>query len=400
MYRTNTPEAIGLCFLMTFALGCGSADTRTSDAISPSKDNNAQAAPLTRAQRGKRLVDDLVVKARAMRVSVAKVEGDRQAIGALKSEFKQFLTQRLGPAKKLLASMTPKEKAEFEAYAASRVRPALGELRVAFQRARAHARKPTVQPKPGESRPPAHHSEHQEQMRSHGGAKVRVLAKQPRHGKDGTAIPAFPHAKQHAAHGKGYQAHSKHHRFQDAAKWAKIFESKKRDKWQRGDAVVASLKLARDARIADVGAGTGYFAIRFAKHVRSGVVYAVDIEETMVDWVLKRAARKRLENVVGVVASADSAKLPGAVDLVFVSNTYHHINERSSYFSRLHRKLRKGGRVVIVDFKMGKLPVGPPDSHKISPKRVENEMSAAGYRLVRRDDKLLPYQHLFEFVAK
>ena len=234
--------------------------------------------------------------------------------------------------------------------------------------------KPPAPLSPGESRPPAHHSEHAEQMREHG------------HGASG--------------HGGGHKVHSAHHRFQDAAKWAKIFESEKRDTWQKGDAVVASLKLSKDARVADVGAGTGYFTVRFARQLRSGVVYAVDIEPNMVAWVVKRAKRERLENVVGVVCTASSAKLPGAVDVIFVSNTYHHISERPSYFARLHRKLRKGGRVVIVDFKMGKLPVGPPDSHKIAPDRIIAEMTTAGYRLARRDDTSLPYQHLFEFVAK
>ena len=223
-------------------------------------------------------------------------------------------------------------------------------------------------------------------MQTHGGAK------EPRHGAH------KPHGHRHGQrHGAGG---FKHHRFKDAAKWAKRFESKKRDKWQRGDAVVASLKLAKDARIADVGAGTGYFAIRFAKEVRSGVVYAVDIEKTMVDWVMKRARRKRLENVVGVVATTQSANLPGAVDVIFVCNTYHHISERPSYFARLHRKLRPKARMVIVDFKMGKLPIGPPDSHKIAPDRIVAEMAKAGYRMTRRDDKLLRYQHLLVFQAK
>ncbi len=231
------------------------------------------------------------------------------------------------------------------------------------------AEKPPAPLSPGESRPPAGHSEHREQMLAHG-------------------------------HGADHKVHSANHRFKDAAKWAKIFESEKRDAWQKGDAVVASLKLGKDARVADVGAGTGYFTVRFARQLRSGVVYAVDIEPTMVAWVVKRAQRERLENVVGVVCTASSAKLPGAVDVIFVSNTYHHIGERPSYFTRLHRKLRNGGRVVIVDFKMGKLPVGPPDSHKIAPDRIIAEMTTAGYRLVRRDDTTLPYQHLFEFVAK
>ncbi len=230
--------------------------------------------------------------------------------------------------------------------------------------------KPAAPQEPGESRPPAGHSEHREHMREHG------------------------------QRGHGMQAPTSHHRFTDAKRWAKVFESPKRDAWQRGDAVVAALQLKPDSRVADIGAGTGYFAVRFARVARAGVVYAVDVEPNMVRWVQKRAARERLENLVGVVGTATSPKLPGAVDLLFVCNTYHHIGERSSYFARLHRKLNKGGRLVVIDFKMGDLPVGPPDAHKIAPERIVAELDAAGFALASRDDTTLPYQHLLTFKAK
>ncbi|MCO4760684.1 MAG: class I SAM-dependent methyltransferase [Myxococcales bacterium] len=275
--------------------------------------------------------------------------------------------------------------------------------------------KPAAPVAKGESRPPPGHSEHREQMKEYGSqpaatAKSSAAGECPhahkghKHRKKHTECPhAHKHhghgGHGHGGHGKGYKVHSAHHRFNDAARWAKVFESKKRDAWQKGDVVVDSLKLKRDARVADIGAGTGYFTMRFAKRLRMGIVYAVDIEQSMVDWVVKRARRVRQENVVGVLATARSPKLPGPVDVIFVSNTYHHITERRNYFARLQRKLNKDGRVVIVDFKMGKLPVGPPDAHKIAPKRIVTEMKLAGYKLVRRDDTTLPYQHLLVFAS-
>jgi hypothetical protein len=96
-----------------------------------------------------------------------------------------------------------------------------------------------------------------------------------------------------------------------------------------------------------------------------------------------------------VQASADSADLPEPVDVALVVDTYHHIDDRVAYFSRLKSSLRSGGRLAIVDFKMD-APDGPPPEHRIPPERVTAELEQAGYALVGRY-KFLPRQYFLVF---
>lgn len=187
-----------------------------------------------------------------------------------------------------------------------------------------------------------------------------------------------------------------HVRFKDPQKWTKHFDNPKRDAWQRPDEVVAQLGLEGNEIVADIGAGTGYFTVRLAQKLPQGKVLAVELEQPMVEWIRKRAAESGLTNVEAIVGEAADPKLPPGVDLVLLVNTYHHIEERSDYFMRLRDKLSDGGRLAIVDFRMGKLPVGPPDPHKMSQHQVERELKDAGYELCGRYDEL-PYQYVLFF---
>jgi SAM-dependent methyltransferase len=196
-------------------------------------------------------------------------------------------------------------------------------------------------------------------------------------------LAACAHAPDHhAGHGHHGGAHAMPHRFDDAARWAQEFESPERDAWQRPDLVVSALSLPRDARVADLGAGTGYFAVRLARAVPEGRVWGVDIEPAMVRWMLDRARRENLPNLTATLAAPDDALLPEPVDLVLVVDTYHHIDARTAYFTALRRSLRPGGRVVIVDFTL-ESPVGPPAAMRLAPAVVRQEFAAAGYAFER-----------------
>ena len=82
----------------------------------------------------------------------------------------------------------------------------------------------------------------------------------------------------------------------------------------------------------------------------------------------------------------------GEVDLAVTVNTYHHIENREAYFSAVRSALRDGGRLVVVDFRAGDLPVGPPASMKIEAGKIEAELRAAGFGRIRVDRASLPYQ--------
>ncbi len=129
------------------------------------------------------------------------------------------------------------------------------------------------------------------------------------------------------------------------------YEGFGRDKWQKPDAVIEALDLRKGDRVADLGSGTGYFTFRLADAVGSeGTVYAVDVDKKLVAYLEKEAEKKGYPNVQGVLAEYHDPKIPGdGVDLIFTSNTFHHIENRPAYFEGVKKYLRPGGRVAIIE---------------------------------------------------
>ena len=222
------------------------------------------------------------------------------------------------------------------------------------------------------------------------------------HAPDHDHDHSHDHSHAHPGHGEEDEVNEhgyKGHRFDDPQDWMEHFESPERTAWQKPDAVVASLALAADAKVADIGAGTGYFAVRFAAVAREGLVYAVDIEPKMVEWLDQRARDEGHANLRAVKGEAADPKLPEAVDLAFMCNVFHHLAEPSAYFASVAAKLRPGGRVVIVDFRKDNPEdaPGPPAAMRMAPEQIEAAMREAGYELVRTDLELLEYQYVLEF---
>jgi cyclopropane fatty-acyl-phospholipid synthase-like methyltransferase len=189
--------------------------------------------------------------------------------------------------------------------------------------------------------------------------------------------------------------HTHQHSFSDADSWAKVFDDPERDRWQKPHEVISALKLTPDAKVADIGAGTGYFAARLAHTTPKGRVYAADIEPDMVKYLAERAKREGLNNLVAVQAKRDSAALPEKVDRVLVVDTYHHISDRVAYFKRLQGSLEPNGEVAIIDF-TAESPIGPPKSERIPARKVAEEMALAGYVQVAQHT-FLPNQYFLVF---
>jgi ubiquinone/menaquinone biosynthesis C-methylase UbiE len=178
------------------------------------------------------------------------------------------------------------------------------------------------------------------------------------------------------------------------------YEGVNRDEWQQPEKVLAELKLKPGQIVADLGSGGGYFTFRLAQAVGpAGKVYAVDIDSDMVEWVAKRAKEESATNVESVLAGTDDPKLPkNGVDLVFTSNTYHHIDNRIAYFANLRKYLRPGGRVAIIDFDRRAWIEGLL-RHYTPSEFIKREMEQAGYRL-ESEPNFLNRQSFLIFAAK
>ena len=192
--------------------------------------------------------------------------------------------------------------------------------------------------------------------------------------------------------------HTHQHSFGDAEKWAHVFDDPERDAWQKPHEVIQALALEPGAAVADLGAGTGYFAARLANMLPRGTVYAVDIEPAMVKYLAERAQREKLANLKPVAGTAGDPRLPAKVDLILLVDVYHHIEDRERYFRKLAASLKPGGRIAVIDFRMDS-PSGPPKSARVAPERVKAELAAAGYALAE-EHGLLPRQYFLLFKPK
>jgi len=171
-----------------------------------------------------------------------------------------------------------------------------------------------------------------------------------------------------------------------------------RDGWQRPDRVLRALALRPGDRVADVGAGGGYFTFRLARAVGpGGRVYAVDLDPAAVRGVAAGARRRGLANVEAIQAAADDPRLPPrSIDRVLLCNAYHHLGNRPAYLRRLAASLRPGGRIAILELRPVPLMrlIGH-GGHVSSDAAVRREARAAGLRVVAQHG-FLPFQSFHE----
>ena len=188
----------------------------------------------------------------------------------------------------------------------------------------------------------------------------------------------------------------------DIKEYLEHLDSSSRDADQKPSQVVEALGLKPGMAVADVGSGSGYFTRRFVEAVTDrGTVYAVDVEPEMLAYVKDSLEHTHAPyHAEFILARPDDPKLPtGSVDLIFVCNVFHHLENRSVYFERLKSALKPGGRIAIVDFYHDERSgnVGFPKHHLIPRETTIAEMTKAGYRL-SREHAFLSKQYFLEFV--
>ncbi len=138
----------------------------------------------------------------------------------------------------------------------------------------------------------------------------------------------------------------------DVKRFVERFETESREIYSEREAIVERVGLKPGLRVADIGAGTGLFTYLFAERVGpKGKVYAVDIAKAFVERITAGAVERKLLNVEGVLCTEDDARLPAnSVDLAFVCDTYHHFEYPAATLATIHRALRRGGELIVIDF--------------------------------------------------
>ena len=168
-----------------------------------------------------------------------------------------------------------------------------------------------------------------------------------------------------------------------------------RDQWQRPDDVVRALELSPGMTVADVGAGTGYFAVRLARAVPQGEVVASDLDPDTVRSLEDRARREHLANLHAIRATPTSSGLAAhSVDAILVVHVWHHIADRAAYARDLAAALRPGGKLLVVEFSL-EAHRGPPANMRLAPDAVVADFAAAGLA-AKVVASALPDQYLVE----
>jgi arsenite methyltransferase len=187
----------------------------------------------------------------------------------------------------------------------------------------------------------------------------------------------------------------------DPKAYIAALEDPNRENYQKPNAVLDALALKPGEVVADIGAGSGYFTIRFSNALKeSGKVYAVDVSQDMIDYLNRRIQETGARNVTTVMAAADDPRLPDAsVDRIFICDTWHHIENHPQYLARLKKVLRAGGQIIMIDFQKRELPVGPPLDMKIARDDLIQQMESSGFRLAQ-EHTFLPYQYFLVFLVR
>lgn len=161
----------------------------------------------------------------------------------------------------------------------------------------------------------------------------------------------------------------------------------RRDRLSDPDAVVAALNIGLGDRVADLGPGYGHFTLRLARAVApDGVCYAADASASTLQDLARDAQDRGITNLRPVLTSRSKLELPEAVDLLFVSATYHHLRRPVRYFRDARSLLRPGGRVAILESRLEGPLARWMNAHGSVPDRVQTQMRRAGYELVDTHD--------------
>ncbi|CAM3775905.1 class I SAM-dependent methyltransferase [Parendozoicomonas haliclonae] len=177
--------------------------------------------------------------------------------------------------------------------------------------------------------------------------------------------------------------------FSEAERLSEIFDSANREEWQRTSHILKTLDLQPNMRIADVGAGTGYFASQFSDLVPEGFVYALDAEPNMVSYMDNRFEQEQRSNIKTGLSLPDNPCLPEKLDVVFLANVYRFIKERDTFLVNLFEQVSHKTRVVFVDFR--------GSNARVSPQQAMEEAALAGFVIESMDMEGCPDHYILQF---
>lgn len=181
---------------------------------------------------------------------------------------------------------------------------------------------------------------------------------------------------------------------------ASWLERSEREQEERVSLAIKNLPITENSVIADIGAGSGYYAFKMAKKAKQGQVFAVDIQPEMLAMIEKKKKSQKINHVLTVLGSEQDPKLPkDTLDLAIMVDVYHELAYPHEMMTALYQSLKKGGKVVLLEYRAEDPNVPIKPLHKMTAAQVQKEMEAIGLSFVE-NKTMLPWQHFLVFEKK
>ncbi len=174
-----------------------------------------------------------------------------------------------------------------------------------------------------------------------------------------------------------------------------VLESEDRKVWQNPERILGTVKLQPNWVAADLGCGSGYFTVPLSFKVRK--VYAIDVQKEMLSFLGDKIKRLEVSNIELLLSDSDEIPLEDeSVDFLLSVNTLHEFGDSERMSTQIKRVMKRGGTLLIVDFKKEETEFGPPLEIRVARDRATKLFEMKGFELSKTKD--MPYHYLLVFI--
>ncbi|EPR68166.1 class I SAM-dependent methyltransferase [Cyclobacterium qasimii] len=174
-------------------------------------------------------------------------------------------------------------------------------------------------------------------------------------------------------------------------------ERESRSEEENTELTIANLPINESSKVADVGAGSGFYTFRIAARVPAGKVYAVDIQQEALNYIDNKAAEQKADNVITVLGTEKSPNLPeNTLDLVIMVDVYHELAFPKEMLQNIKKSLKPTGKLLLIEYRGEDPKVAIKPLHKMTVKQVKKELEANGFKLTT-NGQFLNIQHFLVF---
>ena len=165
-----------------------------------------------------------------------------------------------------------------------------------------------------------------------------------------------------------------------------VLERADREQWNKPEQIMDALKIADGSRVAEIGAGGGWFTVRLAHRVnQNGVVYAEDVQPEMIEVIRRRVQRENLTNVRTVLGTTKDSRLPHGLDAILINGAYHEMENPVAVLKDAAESLKPQGRIGITEYSPGAGGPGPEPEQRVDQDTVIKGATAAGLHVISRE---------------